>query len=263
MTQTETSFQREMDFPAGVAVVVGGSGGIGIEICSKLAQAGSDVVLTYRNNTDAAMSAVNNIKSMGRLAEAFSVSIEDEGQVNEFFSSVVEKHGRVHTVVNATGSSIPMLFINQVPGSTWREVMDNDVNGFFNIVQASLPHMREKGGSYVVISTAGLKRWPTRDVLSVAPKAAVDALVTGIAREEGKFGIRANSVALGLIDAGLFQRLRGSEYSEAYVEAAIKNSSLKRLGTAGEVADAVVFFASDKARFVTGQTLVLDGGYSL
>ncbi|MCG8527304.1 MAG: SDR family oxidoreductase, partial [Opitutales bacterium] len=158
---------------------------------------------------------------------------------------------------------IPMLFINQLSTEQWREVMNNDANGFFNIVHASLPHLRQQGGSYVVISTTGLKRWPTRDVLSVAPKAAIDALVTGIAREEGKFGIRANTVALGLIDAGLFQRLRGTEYSEEYVEAAIRNSSLKRLGTADEVADSVVFFASDRARFVTGQTLVLDGGFSL
>ena len=263
MTDSDNSHSASSAFPQGITVVVGGSGGIGSEICTKLAEAGSDVVLTYRNNRGSALAVVEQVLLMGRRAECFPVAIEDAEQVDEFFTSLIAKYKRIHTVVNATGSSIPMLFINDVPASTWREVMNNDVNGVFNIVQASLPHLRDQGGSYVVIGTAGTKRWPTRDVLSVAPKAAVDALVTGIAREEGRFGVRANTVALGLIDAGLFRRLRGSEYSEEYVETAIRNSSLKRLGTAGEVADSVVFFASNKANFVTGQTLVLDGGYSL
>ncbi|MFT6008643.1 MAG: NAD(P)-dependent dehydrogenase (short-subunit alcohol dehydrogenase family), partial [Parasphingorhabdus sp.] len=95
------------------------------------------------------------------------------------------------------------------------------------------------------------------------PKAANDAIITGIAREEGRNGIRANSVALGLIDAGLFRKLKGTAYDDRYIDAAVRNSALKRLGTAEEVAQAVLFFASERARFVTGQTLVLDGGYSL
>ena len=255
--------QSNNDFPDGVAVVVGGSGGIGNAICMKLAESGANVVFTYRNNKVKAESITNSIKALGLNTESYSVAIEHEQEVTKFFSMVIEKYKKIHTIINATGSNIPMLFINQLSPEKWREVMDKDANGFFNIVHASLPHMREHSGSYVVISTAGLKRWPTRDVLSVAPKAAIDALVTGIAREEGKFGVRANTVALGLIDAGIFQRLRGTEYSEEYVEAAIRNSSLKRLGTADEVADSVGFFASNRARFVTGQTLVLDGGFSL
>lgn len=253
----------DKNFPTGVSVVIGGSGGIGSAICQKLAESGSDVVLSYRNNTDAADKVVNNISKLGLNATAYPLAIEDPEQVQSFFASVVEKHARVHTIVNATGSNIPMLFINQLDPEKWRQVIENDLNGFFNIIHASLPLLREKGGSYVAISSAGLKRWPTRDVLSVAPKAAIDALITGIAREEGRNNIRANTVALGLIDAGIFRRIRGTEYSEDYVEAAIKNSALKRLGTADEVADAVVFFASNKARYVTGQTLVLDGGFSL
>lgn len=263
MTGSSGASDQDMDFPQGVAVVVGGSGGIGSEICRGLVRSGSGVVFTYRNNSEKAESLINELRELGHEAHCAPLAIEDESQVQQFFSEVSARHRQIHTVINATGSTIPMLFINQLSGQKWREVMNNDANGFFNIVQASLPYLRESGGSYVVISTAGLRRWPTRDVLSVAPKAAIDALVTGIAREEGKFGVRANTVALGLIDAGLFQRLRGTDYSEEYVEAAIKNSALKRLGTAGEVADAVTFFASRRARFITGQTLVLDGGFSL
>lgn len=263
MSDSSQAARSRTDFPEGVALVIGGSGGIGSEICKGLAEAGANIVFTYRNNKDKAAAVSRAVQELGRDVASYPLAIEQEQEVNEFFATVIQKYERIHTIVNATGSNIPMMFINQLSPSKWREVMNNDANGFFNIVHASLPHMREHGGSYVVISTAGLSRWPTRDVLSVAPKAAIDALITGIAREEGKFGIRANTVALGLIDAGLFQRMRGTEYSEEYVEAAIRNSSLKRLGTAAEVADAVVFFGSDRARFVTGQTLVLDGGFSL
>ncbi len=246
----------------GVALVVGGSGGIGEAICLKLAEAGADVAFTYRSNEAKAKDIAGKVTDRGREASFYSLAIDDEHQVEEFFQKLISDHGSVHTVINATGAHITMPWISQLTPREWRAVMDSDANGFFNIVHYSLPHMRKSGGSYVTISTAGLKRWPTRDVLSVAPKAAIDALMTGIAKEEGRFGIRANTVALGLIDAGLFQKL-ADHYDDRYMTAAIQNSALKRLGTADEVADAVVFFASDRACFVTGQTLTLDGGFSL
>lgn len=100
-------------------------------------------------------------------------------------------------------------------------------------------------------------------MLSVAPKAAIEALVRGIASGEGHFRIRANSVALGVIEAGIFLRLKGKDFDREWVEAARSNTALKRFGTAEEVAHAVVFLASSRASYVTGQMLVLDGGYSI
>ncbi len=242
--------------------MIGGSGGIGQAICSKLAEAGSDVAFTYRSNEATARKIADKIDQLGQAVSAHQLEIDDEKQVEEFFRDLVSTYDGIHTVVNASGASISMPWISELKPEEWRSVMNSDANGFFNIVHYSLPHLRENGGSYVTISTAGLKRWPTRDVLSVAPKAAIDALMTGIAQEEGRFGIRANTVALGLIDAGLFQRL-ADHYDDTYMKAVFQNSALKRLGSADEVADAVVFLASDRASYVTGQTLVLDGGFSL
>jgi len=253
------------DFPEqeGVALVIGGSGGIGRAICEKLAEAGTDVALTYRTNASAAEEVITAINAHGREAMALPVAIEDASAVADGCAKVIDQFGHIHTVVNASGSHISMKFIGDIDLEEFQSVMQADTNGFFNVVHAVLPHMREKGGSFVAISTTGLSRWPTKDALSVIPKAANDAIMTGIAREEGRSGIRANTVALGLIDAGLFRKLMGSAYDDSYVEAAIRNSALKRLGTAEEVAEAVLFFASHRARFVTGQTLTLDGGYSL
>ena len=100
--------------------------------------------------------------------------------------------------------------------------------------------------------------------MSVAPKAAIEALIRGVAREEGRFGVRANSVAVGVVDAGMFKRLTAqAELSEEWRQAARHNTPLGREGTAEEVAEAAVFLASTRASFVTGQRLVVDGGYSV
>lgn len=254
-----------VDFPDqdGAALVIGGSGGIGRAICAKLAAAGSDVALTYRSNPTAAGEVVAEVVAQGRQALAVPMALEDVEAVQAGFGQVLERFGRVHTVIDAAGSHIPMKFISALSPGEFAQVMDADANGFFNLVHVTLPHLRKQGGSYVVLTTAGLLRWASKDALSVVPKAAIQALVTGIAREEGRHGIRANAVALGLIDAGLFRKLKGTAYDDTYIQAAIRNSALKRLGEADEVAEAVLFFASHRARFITGQTLTLDGGYSL
>ncbi len=256
------SASRDFDGKEGVALVIGGSGGIGQAICLKLAEAGTDVILTYRSSQAAADQVKNGIEQVGQKAHACRLAIDQENQVKKFFDTTIPDLGPIHTIVNASGASISMPWISELTPTELRNVIDSDANGFFNVVHYSLPLLRQTAGSYVAISTAGLKRWPTRDVLSVVPKAAIDALMTGIAQEEGRFGVRANTVALGLIDAGLFQRL-AEHYDERYMKAVFQNSALKRLGTAEEVADAVVFFASNRASYVTGQTLVLDGGFSL
>ncbi|WP_417320982.1 SDR family NAD(P)-dependent oxidoreductase [Emcibacter sp.] len=253
------------DFPDqdGIALVIGGSGGIGQAICEKLAQGGTDIVFTYRTNKEAADKVISTVAKYGRKASAYPMALENGTEVAEICKDIIAKFGRIHTVVNASGSHIDMKFIGDIDRDEFSRVMNADTNGFFNVVHAVLGHMREKGGSFVAISTTGLLRWPNKDALSVIPKAANDALMTGIAREEGRNQIRANTVALGLIDAGLFRKLIGTAYDEKYIEAAKRNSALKRLGTAEEVAEAVLFFASHRASFVTGQTLTLDGGYSL
>lgn len=253
------------DFPDtdGYALVIGGSGGIGAAICEKLAASGANVALTYRTNLEAARGVAACVRRYDRRSACYAVSLEDPESVGQLCQKVVSELGRIHTVVNAAGSHIAMRFIGDIGPEEFRNVMEADVNGLFAVIHGLLPHMREAGGSFVTISTAGLSRWPTKDALSVIPKAAIDAMMTGIAREEGRYGIRANTVALGLIDAGLFRKLTGIAYDENYIKAAIRNSALKRLGTAEEVAEAVVFLASSRARYVTGQTLTLDGGYSL
>jgi NAD(P)-dependent dehydrogenase (short-subunit alcohol dehydrogenase family) len=254
----------QADFPSGVALVIGGSGGTGAVICEELAKAGSDVVLTYNGNQQRAAETAERLTALGRQAEFHQLSIGDTERVKTLIDDVASRH-RIHTVVVAAGSDIPQLMIRDLTPEKWKEVMDADVNGFFSIVHASLPHMKAAGGgSYVHISSAGLHKWPERDVLSVAPKASIEWLLQGVAKEEGRFGIRANSVAIGVINAGIFKRLwADGTFDEAWKEAVQAGLCVKRWGEPEEVAHAVVYLASQKAGYVTGQILSVDGGYGV
>jgi 3-oxoacyl-[acyl-carrier protein] reductase len=251
------------EYPPGAAVVFGGSGGVGRAVCVRLADSGCDVALTYRTNAAAAEEVVASIRARGRRAEAHAVSAGDEGAVVSLLDGAAARFGGVHTVVHAAGSDIPMRFVSEVTRSQWRDVMDADATGFFDLVRASLPHLRASHGSLVAVTSAGLSRFPSRDVLSVAPKAAILALVRAVAKEEGRYGVRANCVALGVIEAGIFSRLSGGELGKEWIDAAHRNTPLRRFGTAEEAADAVQFLSSSRASYVTGQTIAVDGGYSL
>lgn len=254
----------QSDFPEGLALVIGGSGGVGASICEALAAAGSDVALTYNSNKDRALEVSDKISGLGQKAECHQLSIGDADRVKTLIDEIAGQ-SRIHTVVIAAGSDIEQLMIRDLTPEKWKAVVDADVNGFFNIVHASLPHMKAAGGgSYVHISSAGLHKWPERDALSVAPKAAIEWLIQGIAKEEGQFNIRANSVAIGVINAGIFKRLWAEGvFDEEWKNAVQAGLCVKRWGEPEEVANAAVYLASNKAGYVTGQLLSVDGGYGV
>ena len=255
----------EPDFPPeGCALVAGGSGGIGRAIVRLLVAGGANVALTYRRNERSAQEAVTEIESGGGSALAGQVPLEDETQVSGFVGRVAETFGGIHTVVYAAGPFIEMRHISRIEPALFRSTMEQDAFGFFNLVHASLPHLRDSRGALVAVATPALRRYAVKDVLSVAPKAAVEALVRGVAAEEGRFGVRANAVGVGLLQDGMYHALvESGAFDEAYIEAGKRNIALRRLGTAEEIAEAVTFLASRRARWITGQTLMVDGGYAL
>jgi NAD(P)-dependent dehydrogenase (short-subunit alcohol dehydrogenase family) len=262
------STDARVEFPAGAALVIGGSGGVGRAIVSGLAERGSNVVVAYRKSAAPAEEAAQLVRGMGLRAEAVRLALDDEHvPLEPLLSELRERVGPLHTVINAAGADIAMKFVSQIDEQAFRAVLEADVQGFFRLVRAAIPHLRTSQGSIVAVTSAGLRRYPTRDILSVAPKAAIEALVRAVAVEEGRYGVRANSVAVGVVEAGLFHRLQGRDQgqglSEEWVAAAKRNTPLRRFGTAEEVADAVVFLASSRARYITGQSLAVDGGYAL
>ncbi len=257
---TTSWLTNEPRFSKGAAIVTGGSGGIGKAICLTLAQAGSDIVLTYGRNKAAAESLAREIEALGRRVEIAPLAIEDADAVVEFVKGVADRHGSIHSVVYASGPSLHMEFISEIKPERWARVIQIDVNGCFNLVHATLPYMRQSRGAYVAVITAAVERVPARDIQSAAPKAAIEMLVRGLAKEEGRHGIRANCVGPGWIAAGLGQQVMDTELTQQHIDKIVKAIPLQRIGQAEDIADAALFLLSSRSGFITGQSLAVDGG---
>lgn len=245
------------EWPLGRALIVGGSGGLGEAISRALHQAGAKIAIGYRSGKARAEALA---QSLGDGAIAVHLDLDDESSIKD----ALEACGAIHSLVHAAGAKIDQPYLSATDPKEYAEVLRADAEGFFTLIHHALPLLRESRGSIVLISSAGLERHPPGDLLSVAPKAANEAVIRAIAREEGRYGVRANSVRVGIVDAGMFPELveRG-ELTETYLEAAKRNIALRRFGEAEEVARAVVFLASSDASYITGQALHLDGGYSI
>ena len=255
----------EKIFPDGAVLVIGGSGGVGQAVCREFAKAGSDVALTYHSKRETAETLAGEFRALGRKASCHQLTIGDPAAVDAVVAAVAAEHGRIHTIVLGAGSLAEQVLVSEMTREQWRKVIDQDLNGSFNVVQATLPLLRQwGGGSYVHLGSAGDLRWPERDGMSVIPKAAIESLLRGVAREEGRHKIRANTVLLGVIEAGMFLELtRQGVFDEHWVQEVQKNLALKRWGKPEEIGHAAVFLASDKAGYVTGQQIAVAGGYGL
>jgi len=207
---------------------------------------------------------VKEIKALGRSVSIHQCDVLEDGASKAAIASAIEKHGRLHTLVWGAGPLVEQVYFAETSSEQWRNAVNVEVHGFFGAAQAAILHMREAGGSVIHLGSAGDLSWPDKDVLSVAPKAANESLIKAIAREEGKNNIRANSVLIGVIEAGMFLELSNQGvFDDAWVEDVQKNLALKRWGQPEEVGHAVVFLASNKAAYVTGQQIAVAGGYGL
>lgn len=253
------------EFDQGCCLVFGGSGGIGSTIALRAAEGGSDIAITYRSNEARAKETAATIEKLGVRCSIHQVDIGNKAQVESAIAGAAEAHNRIHSVVVSAGSDIKQPFLSEVTDEQWQEVIDGDLNGFFRIVKGIIPHFRaNNGGSLVHISSAGLGRTPPKDVLSVAPKAANEALVQYMAKEEGIHGIRANSVAVGVIETGIFKRLEAEGvFDDAWKQAVLQSLPLNKFGAPEDIAEAAVFFASNRSKYVTGQLMFVDGGYAV
>lgn len=248
----------------GGALVAGGSGAIGREICLGLARAGANVAFTYHHNQEAASRLAQEIEACGVRCLHEAVALEDALYTQAFVDRVAAQLAPLQHVVYAAGPPLHMKRIHELTAEEWSRVIDVDVKGSFNFLSASLPHLKHGGGgSIVAVITAAVERVPSHDIMSASPKAAVEMLVRGIAKEEGRNGIRANCVGPGWIEGGLGKQMIEHEISSDIVERIRRSLPLRRFGQPREIAEAVLFLLSNHAGFITGQSLAVDGGGQL
>jgi NAD(P)-dependent dehydrogenase (short-subunit alcohol dehydrogenase family) len=247
----------------GAAFVVGGSGGLGRAICRRLARDWTQVVVGYRANREAAEAVCTELGD-GGTGIALRCDVQDVDSIRQAVTGAIDCCGRIGTVVFASGVAIAQPFVGDISEADWRVVIETELIGLTRVVAATLPVFRAQGGgSYVVLVSMANYSYPPGDALSAVPKAAMESLGRAIAKEEGRSAIRANMVAPGIIDAGLGAAFLKDLYTPEIWEAQRRRVALRRFGLAAEVANAVAFLAGDEASYITGQTLIVDGGFGL
>lgn len=253
------------DFPDGACMVFGGSGGIGQGVALEFGKAGSDVAVCYRSKQDVAERTAQAIRAAGARASIHQVDVRDRASLDACIAAAAAEHGRIHSMVWGAGPLVGQTPLAEWTEAAFRNAMETEAFGFYNAARALIPHMRAQGGgSFVHLGSAGHDWYPKLDGLSVVPKAANEALIKGIAKEEGEHNIRANSVLVGVIDAGMFHELsEQGVFGDEWIAETHKLLCLRRWGQPEDIGQAAVFFASNRANYVTGQTISVSGGFGV
>lgn len=237
------------------AVVTGGSRGIGRAIAVQLAEDGLDVAFCYRSAADAALEVEKQIRDRGAQCYHAACDVSDLASVEQFLKATQAALGPVQTLVNCAGivRDNPMVLMK---AEDWNAVIDTNLTGTFNFCRSVVfGFMKRKGGAIVNISSvAGVYGNPTQTNYSAA-KSGIHGMSKALAKEVAGYGIRVNVVAPGFIEtdmtAGLSDKARAK---------ATEMVPMKLLGQPQQVADLVSFLASDKASYITGQIVQVDGG---
>ncbi len=247
-----------MDVSGKVAVVTGASRGIGRAIAQRLAECGADVALLYAGNHEAANEALSAVREHGRKAEIYCCDVGNGEDVSDVMKRVIDDFGRVDIVVNNAGITRDNLLL-KMSEEDFDEVLRVNLKGAFNVTKAVYqPFMRQRSGRIINISSVVGLFGNAGQANYAAAKAALFGFTKSTAKELAARGVTCNAIAPGFIETEMTGKL-----SEKVQEAMLSAIPAKRYGSPREVADLVVFLASDSAAYITGEVLRVDGGMAM
>lgn len=239
-------------------LITGASRGIGRAAAVTFAKNGFNVAVNYRQSDDKANVLISELKGYGVKAAAYRADVADKSAVLEMFRKAEAELGKITVLVNNAGIAEQALFTD-ISEEMWDRMFDVNVKGAYNCTQAALPSMiHEKYGRIVNVSSMWGISGASCEVHYSASKAALIGFTKALAKEVGLSGITVNCIAPGVIETDM-----NSAIPKEIMDTLKADTPLNRIGTPEDAAEAIFFLASDKAGFITGQVLSVDGGFIL
>lgn len=240
-----------------VAIVTGASKGIGAEIARRLAADGAAVVVNYASSKAGADKVVEEIKKAGGKAVAVQADVAKEADIRRMFAEAAKAFGRVHILVNNAGV-YEFGPIEEMTEAQYRRLFDLNVGGLLMATREAVKQFGPEGGSIINIGSLAATAAPATGSVYSASKAAVDTITRSLAKELGPRKIRVNSVNPGMVETEGTQS-QGITSSD-WAKQVAAQAPLRRLGQPDDIAPVVAFIASDDAKWITGETLIVSGG---
>lgn len=242
-----------------VALVTGAARDVGKEIALTLAAEGASVAVNYHKSESGAAAVVDEIVAGGGNARAYQADVADYGSVEAMVGAVAKDLGRIDILINNAGLVLPKRFLETTP-QDWKRQIDVGLYGVIHCCHAAVPHMIEKKGGRIVSITGDSARVGEKFLsITASSRGGVLSLTKSLARELGAAGITVNAISFGLIETTHSNR----EWLEKNRERIVRQYPLGRIGKPDDIAPMVAFMASSGARWITGQVLSINGGYSM
>ncbi|MBR1779108.1 MAG: 3-oxoacyl-[Clostridia bacterium] len=239
-----------------IAVVTGGSRGIGKAICLKMAQSGADIALIYTSHDEKAHQVEKEVSNLGRKVAAFKCNIANDSEVKNLMNEIIKKFTKIDILVNNAGICDDKLAFNMSYDS-FDKVIRTNLVGTFNMIHHSyLNFVKNNSGRIINISSIVGLTGNAGQANYAASKAGIIGLTKTIAKELGRKNVTCNVIAPGFIDTDMTTKIENKNDI-------LKNILLNEFGTPNDVANAAVFLASDEARYITGTIIKVDGGLVL